>query len=221
MLDLLEAAEEIRPSLRIPSLAERVAGHIEQLILAGRIRPGSRIVEEALARDLAISRTSLREALIGLENAGLIARNGRTGRVIGTLTQDDVGELYQLWTILETEAAAIACQAASAPDHERITGLMAAMEQAEDCAAYHRLNLEFHMALVKPCPNRRLVEAYVACLKQVRWAWALAIAGAAAPVISRREHRAIAKAFFARDADRVRQLVRAHLTAGPERIANT
>jgi DNA-binding GntR family transcriptional regulator len=219
MLEISEALGGIRPTLRVPSLSERVAGHIERLILEGRVRPGSRIVEEVLARELGISRASLREALINLENAGLIAREGRNTRVIRTLTSSDIVELYEMWTILEAEATAMACQTATAVEQTRIAEIMAAMEAAQDRASYHHLNLEFHRSLVAPCRNRRLVEAYDSCLKQVRWAWALAIAQAGDPESSRREHRAIAEAYFARDAERTQRLVRGHLSAGGERAA--
>jgi DNA-binding GntR family transcriptional regulator len=217
MLDFSDAAGAIRLSLHLPSLAERVAARIEELILDGQIRPGARIIEESLSRDLGISRASLREALFALESAGLIAREGRGGRVIRTLTHEDIVELYELWTILETEGAVMACQSSSPADHARIAGIITSMDTAADRTAYHRLNLEFHRAMMAPCRNRRLVEAYDFCLKQVRWAWALAIAKAGDPAASQREHRAIAEAYVARDADRLRPLVHDHLSAGAVR----
>jgi len=208
---------EIRSELHQPTLSSRIARHIEQLILEGRLRPGARLVEEQIARQLGISRASLREAIIGLEGAGLIAREGRSTRVIRRLDQRDVAELYEMWTILEGEAAAMACRDATAADQAAITRVMKAMEQANDRHAYHRLNLDFHQALVAPCRNRRLVESYDACLKQVRWVWALAIGAAGDPAVSRREHRAIAAAYFARDAEKTRALIRAHLSEGANR----
>ena len=219
MFDIGDAASTIRTALRVPSLGERVTAHIEQLILEGRVRPGSRIIEESLARELGISRASLREALIALENAGLIVRETRNARAIRTLTPEDIVELYEMWTILEAEAAAMACRTATAVERSRIAEIMEEMEAATDRPTYHRLNLEFHRCLVAPCPNRRLIEAYDACLKQVRWAWALSIAAAGEPEISRVEHRAIAEAYFAGDAKRTHRLVRAHLSAGAERVA--
>jgi DNA-binding FadR family transcriptional regulator len=71
--------------------------------------------------------------------------------------------------------------------------------------------------MVRPCPNRRLVEVYVSCLRQIRWAWALLISGAGDAESSQREHREIAQAYFGRESERVRTLVRQHLAAGPTR----
>jgi len=220
MNELVQVAGVLRQAIQQPSLASRVEQHIEELILDGRVSPGSRIVEEDLARRLGVSRASLREAMIGLEQAGLVTRFGRTRRAIRTLTPDDVRELYEFWTILEPEAAAIACTKATAADHDRIRGVMADMEASSaDRKAYHHSNLAFHRALVEPCGNAALLRAYSICIKQVSWAWALAISTANEPEISIAEHRAIADAFFLRDEEKTRRLVREHLAEGGRRAA--
>lgn len=220
MNELVNVASALREAIQQPSLAARVEQHIEGLILDGRVSPGSRIVEEDLARRLGVSRASLREAMIGLEQAGLVTRSGRTRRAIRTLTDGDVRELYELWTILEPEAAAIACVKATNADHARIRAVMADMEASSaDRQDYHRSNLAFHRALVEPCGNAALLRAYAACIKQVSWAWALAISTANDPGISIAEHRAIADAFFRREPETVRRLVRAHLAEGGRRTA--
>lgn len=217
MSDTLQAVGAIRADLHLPSLATRVGQHIEQLILDGLLQPGSRLVEETIARELGISRASLREAVIALEQSGLIVREERNTRVIRRLDKQDVRELYEMWAILESEGVALACRVATPEHHATIRSVMAAMETASERADYHRLNLEFHRALVAPCPNQRLVEAYHACLKQVRWAWALAISRAGDPETSCREHREIADAYVAADSEAVRRLCRAHITAGASR----
>jgi len=219
MSDLYDAVGEMRAELRVPALSARIAQGIEQLILEGRLKPGSRLPEEQVSRHLGISRASLREAIIGLESSGLVAREGRSARVIRRLDQQDVTELYEMWTILESEAASIACLDAVQPQRIEIERILDMMDQPVDRNGYHRLNLEFHRALVAPCRNRRLVDTYDACIKQVRWIWALAISAAGDPDISRVEHRTIATAYLARDPEKTRALIRAHLSAGGKRTA--
>jgi DNA-binding GntR family transcriptional regulator len=215
MSELIQIAGSIREALHQPTLAARVELHIEGLILDGRVSPGSRVIEEELARELGISRASLREAMIGLEQAGLVSRTGKSGRSIRRLTDRDVKELYQLWTILEPEAAALACMRATDLDHALIRTIMSEMiDAAHDRKAYHRLNLAFHRALVKPCDNAMLLQSYYACIKQVSWAWALAISKAGDPDVSIGEHQEIADAYFSRNPEDTRRLVREHLTEG-------
>lgn len=218
MNDVLVAFGSLRAELNIPTLSARLAQHIEQLILRGTLRPGARLIEETIARHLGISRASLREAMIGLEAAGLIAREGNA-RVIRRLVDHDLIELYEMWTILECETAAMACLQASAGDRATLIKLMSEMEATKDLDLFRELNLDFHQALVAPCPNSRLLEAYTGCLKQIRWAGVISLGVSSADTeTSCREHREIAKSYFDKDQQRVRDLVRAHLSAGAGRF---
>ena len=214
MSDLIAAAQTIRETLRTPTLPVRVAEILQELIITGRIPPGERIVEEDLAKELGISRTSLREAMIGLESEGLLTRKEGRSRVIYQLTARDVAELYEVWAFLECEAVVNASINADTETWARIRDLLDRMDEITDQQTYHRLNLELHRALVERCTNRKLLSLYDSTVRQVRWAWNLAISQAGEPEQSQREHVEIFAAFKEKDTDRVRRLVRAHLVAG-------
>ena len=214
MSDLIAAAQTIRATLRTPTLPVRVAEILQELIITGRIPPGERIVEEELAKELGISRTSLREAMIGLESEGLLTRDGGRSRVIYQLTAKDVAELYEVWAFLECEAVVNASLNADAATWARIRELLDRMDEITDRSTYHRLNLELHRALVERCTNRKLLGLYDNAVRQVRWAWNLAISQAGEPEQSQREHKEIFAAFKKKDTESVRHLVRAHLVAG-------
>jgi DNA-binding GntR family transcriptional regulator len=217
MNDVLVAFGSLRTELNVPTLSARLAQHIEQLILRGTLRPGARLIEETIARHLGISRASLREAMIGLEAAGLIAREGNA-RVIRRLVDHDLVELYEMWAILEGEAAGMACLQASGSDRSALKKIMNEMEATKDLDLFRELNLDFHQALVAPCPNSRLVEAYTGCLKQIRWAGVISLGVTSADTeTSCREHRQIAQSYFDKDQQRVRDLLRAHLSEGAGR----
>jgi DNA-binding GntR family transcriptional regulator len=217
--DLLISARKSRKELAVPSLAARLSGVLEDLILSGRAKPGSRIIEEDLAREFGISRSSLREAIVGLEQAGYITRDGRkTGRVIRPLSSEDARERYQLYAILESEAAAAACVHATAADIDRLEALLDRMRATSKEKDYQLLNLEFHTQLARPCPNRALLEAYGNALKQVRWAWALGVITLGESSDSRNEHARVVEAYRTRDAARVLSMHRAHIEAGFQRL---
>src|SRR5947199_9689795 len=78
---------------------------IRQAILDGRLEPGSRLKEEELARELGISRTPVREALLVLQAEGLIETTPNRGAVVVTHDADDLIDLYQLRALLEGHAA--------------------------------------------------------------------------------------------------------------------
>src|ERR1700761_5830134 len=72
---------------------------IRELIVHGRLSPGSWIVEADLARHLSMSRTPVRSALHWLQREGYVIehKNARKSRmVVAPLTKEDAGELYSI-----------------------------------------------------------------------------------------------------------------------------
>ncbi len=218
MDDLATSVLAAKEALRTQPLATRVGQLVEALILDGKLGPGIRIIEEELSEALGVSRTSLREAMLGLEQSGIIERGERGGRYIRTITRDDLHDLYEGWSIIESEAVALACRVATARHHRALARLIEAMDQVPTVPEYHRLNLAFHAALVEPCRNQWLKTVYDGCLRQIRFAWALAVAWSGGRTQSQIEHREILDAYRARDAERTLALVRVHLAAGAEKI---
>jgi DNA-binding GntR family transcriptional regulator len=78
---------------------------IREAILDGRLEPGSRLKEEELARELGISRTPVREALLMLQAEGLVETAPNRGAVVRTHDAEDLVDLYQLRALLEGYAA--------------------------------------------------------------------------------------------------------------------
>ena len=78
---------------------------IRQAIVDGRLPPGQRLKEEELARELGISRTPVREALLILQTEGLVDAAPNRGAVVRSHDADDLEDLYQLRALLEGYAA--------------------------------------------------------------------------------------------------------------------
>src|SRR5436190_2563510 len=78
---------------------------IREAILDGRLPPGQRLKEEELARELGISRTPVREALLILQAEGLVDAAPNRGAVVRSHDGDDLEDLYQLRALLEGHAA--------------------------------------------------------------------------------------------------------------------
>jgi DNA-binding GntR family transcriptional regulator len=202
-------------------LTESVHSAIEQAILSGRFEPDTRVNQDALARELGVSRTPVREALRWLERDGLIRLEPRRGAFVASYSAQDVFEIYELRELLEPHAAAIACVVATRADAARIADLAAQIEQAagRDVQAAFALNRSFHQKLCEPCRNALLT----GLLEQV-WSQQAALriftyyAGAGRELAARThaQHRAIVDAFCARDQDHTRDLVRNHIAEAHE-----
>ena len=80
------------------SLAEKIAKHIGDEIISGRMTGGTRIQELNVVKELSVSRGSVREALLILESRHLIDIIPRKGAVVTQLTKESVTSLYALYT---------------------------------------------------------------------------------------------------------------------------
>src|SRR4051794_41593164 len=78
---------------------------IREAIVDGRLEPGRRLKEEELARELGISRTPVREALLMLQAEGIVDAIPNRGAVVRVHTPEDLDDLYQLRALLEGYAA--------------------------------------------------------------------------------------------------------------------
>jgi DNA-binding GntR family transcriptional regulator len=77
---------------------------IRRAIIDGRLQPGQRLKEEELARELGISRTPVREALLMLQAEGLVDATPNRGATVRRHTAEDLDDLYQLRALLEAHA---------------------------------------------------------------------------------------------------------------------
>src|SRR2546426_12550534 len=78
---------------------------IREAIVDGRLAPGQRLKEEELARELGISRTPVREALLVLQSEGLVAAEPNRGATVRAHDAADLDDLHQLRALLEGYAA--------------------------------------------------------------------------------------------------------------------
>jgi DNA-binding GntR family transcriptional regulator len=134
---------------------------MRESIRTGRIRPGERLQEIALADVLGVSRTPVREALALLARDGLAEPQGR-GFVVTGLSPKDIDDIFALRRLLEPPAVRDAANAAS---DSGVAALRAAVEHsrqahdAGDVEAFMRANAEFRAAWLAMVPNQRLVRA--------------------------------------------------------------
>ncbi len=115
------------------SLRQQVANIVRDLIISGRIAPGTKITERDVAERLKISRMPARDALLDLEREGLIVARPR-GRYVIELSKNEVRQLYQVRTALEKLALEEAIRCIN-PDGE--TELRDTLEQMRRAVAQH------------------------------------------------------------------------------------
>jgi DNA-binding GntR family transcriptional regulator len=142
------------------SLVERAYAEIRRRILDNEYAPAQQVLEQALATELGMSRTPVREALIRLQNEKFVQIVPRHGMRVVPLSIDDLRETYEILTALEI--AAIERLVRSRPGPERLAPLDRALDEMD--AALRRRNLDawvsaderFHRTLLDLCGNGRL-----------------------------------------------------------------
>src|SRR5882757_3008497 len=135
--------DDIRPAAGLPlgktvkSLPELVADHILEGIMAGRIPHQARLKEVSLAREHAVSRATVREALIALAKGGYVERIPRFGARVSSIARDDIFNLFEIRASL-LGVAARRCASDSTSEFRRILAdLVAEMETlAADPGSY-------------------------------------------------------------------------------------
>lgn len=77
---------------------------IKNAIVTGKYEPGKRLTEEALATELSVSRTPIREAILQLESDGLVTPL-KKGVIVRKFNSKDIRQIYDLRALLESYAA--------------------------------------------------------------------------------------------------------------------
>jgi DNA-binding GntR family transcriptional regulator len=185
---------------------------LRQSILRGDLAAGERLRSDALANELKVSRTPVREALRKLEAEGLVERSG-SGLIVREFSEKDLTELFYVREALEGMAARLAAENATPSEIGEIGELlddMDAVGQRGDVAALRPLTGEFHQAICRAAHNDRLLQSLKSLLEHVRQMQTSTLYVEGRPAEALKEHRDLLRAIEARDADRAEDLARAH-----------
>jgi DNA-binding GntR family transcriptional regulator len=149
------------------TLKERIVQVLRDGIFAGKLKPGERLNESRLARELSMSRIPVREALQKLEEQGLVVNIQRKGMFVVSLTEAEVQKINSLRLVLETEAL-ILCKARLTPNAEkRLSDLIGLWESSASLMPQNRaaeLDLEIHRTIWTISENEFLVKTLTGLL---------------------------------------------------------
>lgn len=152
--------QSIQPQRR--RLADEVYDQLVQAIMDREIKPDDTLVQEKLAADMQISRTPVREALMRLEQEGVLEVSKRGSFRLYRMDDQEVKELYQSRAAVEGQCARIL---AVRGDPDDIARLRTIVEREEDLSehsarAYFEANRNIHRSFVEMAQNRFLLEMF-------------------------------------------------------------
>jgi DNA-binding GntR family transcriptional regulator len=197
------------------SLHHEVAAQLRERIFAGELAPGAFLDEVALAAQMNISRTPLREALKVLTAEGLVRHEPRRGCFVNQVTAKDLDEIFPVIALLEGRCAHEAALNASDADVERLQALhdkLARHAKARRINEYYATNFEIHEAIIALADNRWLAQVIGDLRKIVKLARLQQLHAPGRLDQSCAEHMAVFAALKARDAEGAEAAMRTHLT---------
>ncbi|MFT4038931.1 MAG: GntR family transcriptional regulator [Thermomicrobiales bacterium] len=152
-------------------LSEVATRYLRAAILDGRLRPGARLRQEAIARELGASRIPVREALRTLENEGLVSLTPRSGARVARLDYAEHAELYRIREELEPLALAESTPRLTDEAIAHLRDLKEQIEASRDPGLWLILDRQFHLASYAAAPMPRLlrmIEGYWNTTQQYR-----------------------------------------------------
>ena len=207
-------------SLAPRALYEEVAELMRQRIYRRELAPGSWIDELKIAEEYGISRTPLREALKVLAAEGLVTMKVRRGAYVTEVSEKDLSNVYHLLSLLESDAAGVVAQTATADELKELQGLHDELEAAaQERDRSFALNERFHMRLLEIADNRWRDQMVADLRKVMKLNRQNSLLKSGRVKESLAEHRAIMKALAARNAEEAAQRMREHFRNGLEAAA--
>lgn len=168
-----QSANDIARIENVP-LRVTVADILRQAIVNGSMRPGTPIIEMALAEQLNVSRAPVREAIQILEADGLIESEPYKGKRVKRLTQKEVEELYSLRE--QFEAFAIRRIVERGVDVSQLRQHCASMYEAaerKDFAALMKSDEAFHRDLIRLADHQIMLDLWDNLYLRIRQIMAL------------------------------------------------
>lgn len=190
-------------------------------IFSGEFAPGQRLVEEELARAYGVSRTPIREVLLSLAKDGCVERARNCGARVMAFTAEDVEELFDLRTALETHCISTVVRTVKVNELLELQHRLEAVDRNTGSRLreeHASIDLKLHHLIVENSGNRRLI-AQVRNLSLLIESLQLTSFNTDDQArTTGAQHLAIVRALLLRDAELAKRLLTEHIEYGKRNV---
>jgi DNA-binding GntR family transcriptional regulator len=197
-------------------LKTQVVRVIRNQIFGGELRAGEQIDHDLIARSLGVSKRPVREALIVLEQEGLVYSIQRSGTFVAELTPADIRDHYQVYALAGGLAARKATYALTESDLDDLAKLASDLDRQSDPRGSYDLAFQFFRTVYRAGASPRLLRQLRKLARTVP-AWLFEYPVDGSPPSSHRATDVLA-ALRGRNADRVDALVQAIVVDSGNRV---
>jgi DNA-binding GntR family transcriptional regulator len=195
-------------------LRETAREEIKRRIIRLEYRPGTYINAAQVSADLGIGVTPVNQALNRLMHEGMVEIIPRKGAIVRPVSLDEILQLIDVRLVNEPYCARLAAERASAAEIAAIEAVLDRAERlvgARDVEGLMLLDREFHLRLGRAARNPVLADLLLGLHERSLRFWFISLSDEQHLAAVHREHRAIADALRARDADAIEAAVRSHI----------
>jgi DNA-binding GntR family transcriptional regulator len=196
-----------------PVLRDQVKDVLLERIARGDYRPGERLVETAIARELGVSQAPVREALRDLDQLGLVVHEPNRGCSVRRVSNSELREAFPVRAALEALASRLAAPRISEADLARLDALLEEMlvaARSSDPLAQVHANARFHATVVAAAGNATL-ERQWSLLEPFARTYLTSVQAHADLEILAERHRPIVAALRAGDGEVAARVMHDHL----------
>jgi DNA-binding GntR family transcriptional regulator len=204
-------------------ISEQIKEQLIEDIFHHKYKPGDKLVESALARELNVSQTSIREALRSLIAMGFLESEPFKGITVRSLSRQDMWEVYTVRAALESLAATLAAERitdSEISELEKICEEMIEAGREGDIPKRTRLNIKFHQAVIQASGNKLIMKLFEN-LQFGSWSIMTGNLTTMDPVEMASRHQKLIDAIKSRDPERVGHAMREHIESVGKPIVDT
>jgi len=196
-----------------------VEDYLRRKIAKGEIRPGQRLQQDLVAKELGVSSTPVREALRRLETEGLVTYLPNKGVTVRQIDPDRVHDTFQLRELLECFSTRLATPRLTKEDLKLLSTLqedMRTFRKSQDIASLTATNDQWHMVIHHAAGSELLRQMIATLWRASPWdtLWTIH----ERPQAALREHQLILDSLKARNPLAAERAMAAHIRSGEQML---
>lgn len=210
--------------LQNDSLAKQVFFSLKDAVFSGELQPGEAIREMHVARSMQVSQATVREALVQLQQTGLVVREPNRRTTVSAFSREEIRDRLAIRAALEHLAAVEASRRLSSEDLQELQKGAAIIDRkidAENSLDQINADIAFHHYIWERCGNAILVKTLENTTTPLFAFMSVLMRSGLVDLEQTKPHQRIVDAIAARDGERIRQELNLHMDASYKGFLDT
>ena len=210
--------------LQNDSLAKQVFFSLKEAIFSGELQPGEPIREMHVAKSMQVSQATVREALVQLQQTGLVVREPNRRTTVTAFSREEIRDRLAMRAALEQLAAIEASKRLSQEDLQELEQRAAMLDRkidAEGSLTHVNADIAFHHYIWERCGNAILLKTLENTTTPLFAFMSVLTRAGLVDLEETKPHQRIVEAITSRDPERIRHELHVHMEASYQGFLNT